>query len=284
MKYQLITALVTPFDDNNKVDLIEYKKIIEDVIDSGSDGIVVGGSTGENCSLTDEEYIDLIKVSNLYKNKCMIILNVGNNSTFKTIEFINKIKDYNHDYLMIVVPYYNKPNDEGIYWHFKTIANYFKSEKFILYNVPSRTIVNLNYDTLMKLIDDCPNIVGLKQASEDYELIKKIKKKYPSFLIYSGDDNHILEVLKSNGDGVISVLSHLFGKDIKELMNDYSNNIENINLDDYLKQICSIIFNDTNPISIKYAMSKKGYKSMNLRLPLTKLKKEKRENIDIILD
>lgn len=281
MKSKLITALVTPFNEFDKIDKYELVKLIKDIENQGSDGIVVGGTTGEGTSLSEEELIDIIKVINDH-SKSEVIINVGSNSTFKTISLINKIKDYRHDALMIIVPYYNKPNKKGIYEHFKCIANTFKEEKFILYNVPSRTIVKLEEDTLLKLIEECPNIIGLKHASSDLQLVKNIKDKYKDFLIYSGDDKYTLDMLKVGADGVISVLSHVFGKDIKEMIEDYNNNIENEEIDKYIKQLSDIIFCDTNPIPIKYILSKKGYKSMNLRLPMTIL--ENHKDIDIILN
>lgn len=282
MKNKLITALVTPFDKNNMIDKKEMKKLIKDVVAQGSDGIVLGGTTGEGSSLTEEELIELIEISNEC-SECEKIINVGLNNTDKTINLINKIKNHKHDALMVIVPYYNKPNKQGIYEHFKKIADTFKEEKFILYNVPSRTIVKLESETLLRLIDECSNIIGLKHASNDYDLVDKVKEKYPDFIIYSGDDKNTLEILKHGGNGVISVMSHIFGSDLKELLDDYSNNIENTILDKYIKEISEILFCDTNPIPIKYALSKRGYKSMNLRLPLTDLELSKHQNIDIIL-
>lgn len=281
MKSKLITALVTPFNEFNEIDKEELVKLIEDIENQGSDGLVVGGTTGEGTNLSEEELIEIIKVANKY-SKGEIIFNVGSNSTFKTIALIDKIKDYKHDALMIIVPYYNKPNKKGIYEHFKCIADTFKEEKFILYNVPSRTIVKLEEETIVKLIEDCPNIIGLKHASSDFDLVKKVKSKYKDFLIYSGDDKYTLDMLKVGANGVISVLSHVFGKDIKEMIEDYDNGIENEEIDKYIKQLSDIVFCDTNPIPIKYILSKKGYKSMNLRLPMTKL--ENHSDIDIILN
>ncbi len=283
MKSKLITALVTPFDKHYKLDEDELAKLIIDVEKQGSEGIVVGGTTGEGSSLTVKELKRIIEIANEVSNM-EIIVNVGQNTTNKTIELINEIKDYKHDALMMIVPYYNKPNQKGIYEHFKKIADTFKKEKFILYNVPSRTIVKLEVDTLLDLIKDCDNIIGLKHASNDFELIKKVKEKYPLFLIYSGDDMYTLDFLKLKGDGVISVISHAFGKDVKELIDDYSNGIENEILDKYIKELSDILFCDTNPIPIKYVLSKKGYKSMYLRLPLVDLDYDKHKNIDIILN
>lgn len=283
MKSKLITALVTPFNKNKVIDEGELKILIKDIEYQGSDGVVVGGTTGEGSSLKEEELIKIIKAVNDVSNM-EIVINVGTNSTDKTIELINRVKEYKHEALMIIVPYYNKPTKQGIYEHFKTIANTFKDEKFILYNVPSRTIVKLEEDTLLKLISECRNIIGLKHASDDFNLVKNIKEKHPDFLIYSGDDKYTLDMLKVGADGVISVLSHVFGKDVKELIDDYSDGIENEALNAYIKQLSDILFCETNPIPIKYALSKKGYRSMYLRLPLVELSKDKHQNIDIILD
>ena len=283
MKSKLITALVTPFNKDKELDVAQLKILIKDVESQGSDGIVVGGTTGEGSNLTDDELIKIIEIANDI-TKMEIIVNVGSNSTSKTMELINKIKKYKHDALMVIVPYYNKPTQRGIYEHFKLIADTFKEEKFILYNVPSRTIVKLEKDTLFKLIKECDNIIGLKHASDDFNLVREVKSKYPSFLVYSGDDKYTLEVLKCGGDGVISVISHIFGKDIKELIDDYNLGIENEEIDKYINVLSDILFCETNPIPMKYALSKKGYSSMYLRLPLVELSNDKRQDIDIIFD
>lgn len=283
MKSKLITALVTPFDKNKELDTIQLKLLVKDIENQGSDGVVVGGTTGEGANLTEEELIKIIDIVNDI-SKMEVIVNVGTNSTNKTIELIKKIKDHKHDALMVIVPYYNKPTQKGIYEHFKTIANTFKDEKFILYNVPSRTIIKLEKETLLNLMNECDNIIGLKHASDDFELVKKLKETNPNFLVYSGDDKYTLDMLKLGADGVISVLSHLFGKDIKELIEDYNKGIENEMINKYIKELSDIFFCETNPIPIKYALSKKGYSSMHLRLPLVELSKEKHKNIDIILN
>lgn len=284
MKSKLITALVTPFDKDKNIDEEELRKLIKDVINQGSEGIVVGGTTGEGTSLKVEELKRILEIVNEVSKDVEIIVNVGTNSAYKTIELINSIREYKHDALMMIVPYYNKPNKQGIYEHFKCIANKFKNEKFILYNVPSRTVVKLEIDTLLKLIEECENIIGLKHASNDFELVKIVKEKYPNFLVYSGDDKYTLDMLKLGGDGVVSVISHVFGKDLKELIDDYNKGIENELLDKYIKELSDFLFCDTNPIPIKYVLSKKGYKSMYLRLPMTELSKDKHKNIDIILN
>lgn len=283
MKSKLITALVTPFDKNKKIDTAQLKILVKDIEKQGSEGVVVGGTTGEGSNLNTEELVKIVKAVNDISSM-EVVINVGTNSTDKTIELINKIKEYKHDALMIIVPYYNKPTQRGIYEHFKTIADTFKEEKFILYNVPSRTVISLQKETLLDLIKECNNIIGLKHASDDFELVKCVKEKHPNFLIYSGDDKLTLDMLKLGADGVISVLSHMFGKDLKELIDDYNKGIENEVIDKYIKELSNIFFCETNPIPVKYALSKKGYTSMNLRLPLVELSKDKRANIDIILN
>lgn len=283
MKSKLITALVTPFNKHYQIDEEELKLLIKDVESQGSEGIVIGGTTGEGSSLTVNELKRIVKIASEVTDM-EIIINVGQNTTNKTIELINEIKEYKHDALMMIVPYYNKPNQKGIFEHFKKVADTFKDEKFILYNVPSRTVVKLEVETLLNLIKECDNIIGLKHASNDFELVKKVKEKYPLFLIYSGDDKYTLDFLKLKGDGVISVISHAFGKDIKELIEDFNLGIENETLDKYIKELSNLLFCDTNPIPIKYVLSKKGYKSMYLRLPLIELEKDKHKNIDIILN
>jgi len=283
MKYKLITSLVTPFNENNEIDEQELIRIIKDIESQGNDGFVLGDITGEGSSLTEGELIKIIEVANKYC-KGEIIVSVGLDNTLETIKLIDKIRKYKHDALMVIVPYYSQPNKRGIYEHFRTIANTFKEEKFIVNNIPSRTIVKLEEETLNKLIEECPNIVGLKQSCKDYKMVKSIKEKFNKFLIYSGDDKCILDMLKVGANGAISVISHVFCKDLKELIEDYKNNIENDTLDRYIKELSDIIFCDTDPIPIKYILSKKGYKSMNLRLPMTYLDKDKHNEINIILN
>ena len=283
MKSKLITALVTPFNKSKEIDDKELVKLIKDVEKQGSEGIVLGGTTGEGTSLTVNELKRIIEIANEVTNM-EIIINVGTNCTYKTIGLINEVKDLKHDALMMIVPYYNKPTQKGIYDHFKTIADTFKDEKFILYNVPSRTVVKLETNTLLSLIGECPNIIGLKHSSSDFEIVKEVKEKHPNFFIYSGDDKYTLDMLNVGADGVISVISHVFGKDMKELIEDYNKGIENIVLDKYIKELSDILFCETNPIPIKYVLSKKGYDSMYLRLPLVELSKDKQKNIDIILN
>ena len=283
MNSKLITALVTPFNKNGAIDEDEFVKLIKDVENQGSDGIVVGGTTGEGSSLSNDELIRLISLAN-ETSDMELIINVGLNSTHKTIELIHQIKEYKHDALMVIVPYYNKPNQKGIFEHFKEIANTFKNEKFIIYNVPSRTVVKIEENTLSDLINECPNIIGLKHASMDLDLVKQIRKKWPNFVVYSGDDKLLLDMMKCGARGVISVISHVYGKEIKELIEDYEKGIENEILNQYIKDISDTIFCDTNPISIKYALSKKGYESMNLRLPLVELDDKYKNDINIILN
>lgn len=283
MKSKLITALVTPFDENKEIDVAQLKLLIKDIENQGSEGVVVGGTTGEGSSLTEEELIRIIDIVNDI-SKMEVIINVGTNSTDKTINLINKVKTHKHDALMVIVPYYNKPTQTGIYKHFKKISDTFKEEKFVLYNVPSRTIVKLEKDTLFRLINECDNIIGLKHASDDFLLVKEVKEKCPKFLIYSGEDKYTLDMLKLGADGVISVFSHVFGRDLKELIDDYGKGIENEEIDKYIKELSVICFCETNPIPIKYILSKKGYGSMYLRLPLDELNSKKRREIDIILN
>ena len=272
MKSKLITALVTPFNKSKEIDEKELRKLIKNVEMQGSEGIVLGGTTGEGTSLTVSELKRIIEIANEVTNM-EIIINLVTNCTYKTIDLINSIKDLRHDALMMIVPYYNKPTQKGIYDHFKTIADTFKDEKFILYNVPSRTVVKLETNTLLSLIGECPNIIGLKHSSSDFEIVKEVKEK-----------QYTLDMLKVGADGVISVISHVFGKDMKELIEDYNKGIENIVLDKYIKELSDILFCETNPIPIKYVLSKKGYDSMCLRLPLVELSKDKQKNIDIILN
>lgn len=260
MDYELITTLITPFDDFGNIDSNELKKLIKDIDNIGNNGFILGSDIGEYDYLKDDEFIDLIKLVNDFsKNK--IYINVFENN----IDIINKINDYNLEGLILNIN--NSVNLESI------IKKY-QNNKFIL------AVDKNNIDKIIDKKINNKNVIGL--VISELEIIDVVKKKYPFLRVYYKGDKNILDALKCNVSGIISILSNVYTNDIKELIEDYKDNIENDMLNEYLSVI-SDMFED-NCLLIKYALSKLGYKSMNLRMCQKQIYKNKYKDIDIILN
>lgn len=279
---KIITALVTPFDENNNIDYESLRKLLDHIVKTNSDSVVVAGTTGEGSTLTINEKINLFTfVKNYLPKKIKVIANVGTNNTSETIKIVKKINKLNIDGYLIITPYYNKPSQEGIYQHFKAIDN-ISTKPIIIYNVLSRCGVEANIQTLIRLYHDCNHIVGLKHASNNISLINNLKNELPKFLIYGGEDHYILDVFKNNGDGIISVITNYFGNEVFELINDYENGFENLTLYEYIQMLADIIFIESSPAPIKYILYKNNIILNNLRLPLVPLSSPFKQLIDNI--
>jgi len=275
------TAIVTPFDSNLKVNYAKLKELIEFQILNGIKAIVVCGTTGESSTLTTEEKKEVIRYTVQVVNKRVpVIAGTGTNNTAYSIELSEYAQQVNVDGLLLVTPYYNKCTQEGLYLHFSEIA---KSVNLpiILYNVPSRTSVNIAVDTVVRL-SKVPNIVAIKEASGDLSQIAEILSKIDEdFTVYSGNDDQILPILSLGGKGVISVLSNILPKETNVLCELYfNNNTEQAKLLQlkYLKLIKSL-FIEVNPIPIKECMNILGYNVGETRLPLCKMSGK---NIEIL--
>lgn len=281
---KLITAVVTPFDENNNIDYEAFKRLLDHLINTHTDSIVVAGTTGESATLSINEKINLFTFAkqNVPK-RIKIIAGIGTNNTIETIKLIKRVNKTNVDGYLIITPYYNKPSQEGIYQHFKAIDNV-STKPIIIYNVISRCGVETSYKTLIRLYHDCNHIIGLKHASKNISLISSLKKEMPDFLIYGGEDHYILDVLKNKGDGVISVISNYYGNEVYELINDYENGFENMTLYEYIQMLAEITFIESSPAPIKYILFKHNLILNNLRLPLVPLSSPFKQLIDNILD
>ena len=218
---ELITAMVTPFDKENKVNLEEASQLIEHLIKNESDGILLAGTTGESATLADEEKIELFTLGvKRFKAKTKIIAGTGTNDTGHSVELSMEAQKAGVDCLLCVTPYYNKPSQAGLYRHFEKIASSVKIP-IILYNVPSRTACNISAKTVIEL-SKIENIIGVKEASSDFKQIAEIiGGTDEGFLVYSGNDGDTLPMLSLGAYGVISVASHLVGKDIKKMINTF---------------------------------------------------------------
>lgn len=277
----LICAMVTPFDDNNEVDYECVLMLVKKIEENKNTAIVVGGSTGEGHSLSIKEKVELLSYVKKH-TKLKIIYAISHNNLDLIKEEIETVKDYNPDCYLITVPFYSLPPQRGIYLFFKEIA-LISNKPIIIYNVPSRIGTSIDFMTLRKLIKSCPNIIGIKEASSDINLISLLKKNFPKFICYIGNDEHYYEALKAGADGIISVMSVLYGKEMQELYNNFKEGYHHLLLDDYLKLVSKLLKLETNPLPIKYLLKKEGFPSMNLRLPLVELSLEYQHQIDMLL-
>jgi len=268
---RLITAMVTPFDKQGKVDYEQAKKLALALLNSGSDGILVVGTTGESPTLTKEEEQRLFaEVKSAIGERGSVIAGTGSNNTAEAAETTKGAERIGVDACLLVVPYYNKPTQDGLYQHFKTIAQG-TSLPCIVYNVPSRTVTNLSADTLIKL-SHIDNIIGVKEASGNLDQITKIiDGAEKGFLVWSGNDSDTLPILALGGYGVISVISHLVGKQIKEMIDSFINGKtdEAARIHRHLLPLVNAMFVISNPIPVKYALNYVGFNVGKPRLPLT---------------
>jgi len=268
---RLITAMVTPFDDEGLVDYKQARRLAAALLNSGSDGLVVSGTTGESPTLTTKEKLQLFEeIKKAVGDKGAVIAGTGNYSTEESCRLSKEAEKVGVNALLLVVPYYNKPTQEGLYQHFKTIAAC-TGLPCILYNVPSRTVTNLSAETVLRL-SQIPNIVGVKEASANLEQVARIIEGAPkSFLVYSGNDSDTFPVMALGGYGVISVASHLVGKQIKQMIELFLKGkvAESAALHRKLLPLVNALFLVSNPVPLKYALNRAGFAVGIPRLPLT---------------
>ena len=269
---RLLTAMVTPFKDdkNLTVDYEQAKKLALALIKSGSDGVVVVGTTGESPTLVRSEELRLFKdIKAAISNKGNVVAGTGSNSTAEAIEATKEAEKIGVDACLLVVPYYNNPTQDGLYQHFKKIAGS-TSLPCILYNVPSRTVRNLEKETIVKL-SQVENIIGVKEASGNLEQVSyTISNARKGFLVWSGNDSDTLPILALGGYGIISVASHLVGLQIKEMIDSFvaGKTAKAAELHRHLMPLFKDLFVIANPMPVKYAVNKVGFRVGKPRLPL----------------
>jgi len=265
--------MVTPFNEEGAVDYDQAKKLAIALLNSGSEGLVVVGTTGESPTLLREEKVRLFsEVKSAVGQQGTVIAGTGSNSTAVAIETTREAERIGVDACLLVVPYYNKPTQDGLYQHFKTIAQS-TSLPCILYNVPSRTVTSLSADTIIKLsyID---NIIGIKEASSNLDQVSKvISNANEGFLVWSGNDSDTLPILALGGYGVISVASHLVGNQIRGMIDSFISGkvAEAAGIHRRLLPLVNALFIVSNPIPLKYALNYVGFNAGKSRLPLTEL-------------
>lgn len=281
----LLTAMVTPFKPDYSVDYKAAKKLALRLLDEGSDGIVVSGTTGESPVLSFEEINELFRVvKEAVGDKGLVVAGSGNNCTKESIMMTQGAEASGVDACMLVTPYYNKPPQDGLYEHFKAVAEN-TSLPVILYNVPSRSAVNLDSSTTIAL-SQVPNIVAVKEASGNTEQVAKIVGGTPDdFRVYSGDDEFTLTLLALGGIGVISVAAHIAGREIKQLIKAFSegNHKEALKIHLMLLPLFKTLFMTTNPIMVKAALRLKGFDAGGLRLPLIEASRKQVEKLKTVM-
>lgn len=267
---RLLTAMITPFKDDNSVDYTGAQKLALSLLEEGNEGLVVTGTTGESPTLSKQEKLSLYTaVKEAVGDKGWVIAGTGSNSTAASIALTKEASRLGLDGIMAVTPYYNKPNQEGLFKHFQAIAEA-TSLPVILYNVPGRTGVNMLPETIARL-GRIQNIIAVKEASANLDQVSAIRSLLPEdFLVYSGDDSLTLPILSLGGHGVISVASHVAGRMIREMIDAFLagrvDEARKIHL--RLFPLFKAMFITTNPIPVKKAVSLLGLPAGKPRLPL----------------
>jgi len=268
---RLLTAMVTPFNEKGKVDYEQARKLALALLNSGSNGVLVVGTTGESPTLLRQEELRLFgEIKSAVGERGAVIAGTGSNSTAEALEATKEAERIGVDACLLVVPYYNKPAQEGLYQHFKTIAQG-TNLPCILYNVPSRTVTNLSAETVIRL-SQIDNIIGVKEASGNLEQVSQIiSNARDDFLVWSGNDGDTLPILALGGYGVISVASHLVGNQIKEMIDSFTSGKADkaAEIHRHLLPLIKALFIVSNPIPVKYAVNCVGFNVGKPRLPLT---------------
>lgn len=279
-----MTALITPFK-NGKVDEETYAKLIERQIENGIDYVVPVGTTGESATLTHDEHKRCIEIAvEVCKGRAKVLAGAGSNSTHEAIDLAKFAENRGADAILSVAPYYNKPTQSGIYAHYKALVESI-SIPVVLYNVPGRTCSNIEVDTAVKLFNDVENIVAIKEATGKIENVVALKSK-SGISVISGDDAINYPIMATGGSGCISVTSNLLPKKIADLIHaalkgDFEKSRE---INEELYDINKILFIESNPIPIKYAMYEAGLiPSLEYRLPLTPPSEENKKKIKEVI-
>lgn len=283
---RLITAMITPFDNERNLDLERCAEFADRLVKDGTDALAVCATTGESPTIFYPQKIEVIKtVIEAVDGRAKIIANVGDNCTQDTIYFARDVEKLGVDGLMCVVPYYNKPPQEGLYQHFKTIAESVNLP-VILYNIPGRCVTNMTAETTLRLAHDVKNIVAIKEASGNMEQIKQIIDNAPEgFVVYSGDDSATYDIMKMGGAGVVSTISNIATARMKEIVDLCAAGKwdEAKAANDKLLPMMDGLFETTNPILVKEALKFVGFPVGGVRLPLVDATPEQSNRLAAIM-
>jgi 4-hydroxy-tetrahydrodipicolinate synthase len=280
---RVVTAMVTPFDDNLSIDERSVITLVEHLIATGTEAIVAGGTTGESATLTHHEKVKLFRlVKDAARGRALIIAGTGTNNTADSIALTEDAAAIGVDGVLLVTPYYNRPSQEGLFAHYKAIADS-TNLPAILYNVPGRTAVNLLASTTVKIANACKNVVAIKEASKDLEQIGEILATGPDgFEVYSGDDGTTLPVLALGGSGVVSVISHINGRHLSDMHRAWFGgdiaHARQLHLASLA--LTKTLFLAPNPVAVKAALKIIGIiPSDTVRLPMVNATEVERERV-----
>lgn len=283
-KYEIFrgvgTALITPFK-NDRIDFSSLERLIEMQIEAGIDALVIGGTTGEAATLTDEERYELYATArDMIGGRCRIIFGTGTNDTRVAIKHTEYSSRLGCDGVLLVTPYYNRGTADGVVRHYEAISEA-SDVPILLYNVPSRTGVNLSIETLLRL-KERRNIVGIKEASDSHDRLLALSSFGDELYLYAGNDSQIYSVLSLGGLGVISVVSNLFPKETLAICKEHfaNNSKQSLALQQKLLPVINSLFLETNPAPIKYAMAAAGLCEADMRLPMWLPTEQSRRRID----
>ena len=283
---RLITAMVTPFTKEGDVDFDQAIHVADYLIENETDALLLAGTTGESPTLSHEEEYQLFdQAVKRYKGKVPVIAGTGSNSTKTAIASSQKAEQIGVDGLLLVVPYYNKPSQEGLYQHFKAIAESV-SIPIMLYNIPGRTSKNMEVDTIKRLAE-IPNITSIKEAAGDLGQLKEIVQTVGDDLdVYSGDDGLTLEFMREGAVGVVSVASHVAGKQMKALIQAVLDDDLDLAKSYHQKMmpLFDALFMTSNPVPVKHAMTLLGFPMGTPRLPLVALTDTESKKLEEVLD
>lgn len=284
---EVITAMVTPFNAKREVDYEKVETLAYQLANTGSDAVLVTGTTGESPTLTQDEEIEILcSAKRAVGNKAKVIMGTGSNSTETAVLMAKKAEKEGADGILTVVPYYNKPSQSGLIEHFSAIAEAVELP-IILYNIPSRTGINMSVETVKTLARKYQNIVALKQSFGDMDMVTELKINCPNdFAVYSGDDSLTLPMLSLGAHGVISVASHIFGNEIKSMIRNFKTGdaMTAKNMHQKLYPIFKKLFMAPNPVPVKAALAYRGLIEDYVRRPLVELTKAEKAELFFTLD
>jgi 4-hydroxy-tetrahydrodipicolinate synthase len=276
---RLLTAMITPFKADGSVNYEAAEKLAVMLVADGSDGVVVAGTTGEAPTLSDDEKIELVKAVKKAIPGKSVVAGTGSNDTHHSVKLSGRAMQAGADALLAVVPYYNKPPQEGMYQHFKAISEVGPT---IMYNIQGRTAINMSADTTLRCAE-LPGVIGVKEASGDLDQIGFVCAGKPaSFKVWSGDDSWTLPVLAAGGHGVICVVSHIAGRSVKKLIDSYSKGENDVARKIHLgllPVIKTLMTTAANPVPIKTALNAMGFAAGPFRLPLVPLTDEQLQSV-----
>ncbi|MFG6120096.1 4-hydroxy-tetrahydrodipicolinate synthase [Thalassobacillus sp. B23F22_16] len=273
---QVLTAMVTPFDQNGEIDFNATRTLVNYLISNGSDGLVVAGTTGESPTLSDSEKLELFRfVAQVAEGRAAVIAGTGSNNTRSSIDLTKQAEQTGVDAIMLTTPYYNKPSQKGLYQHYKAVAEA-TSLPVMLYNIPGRSAAKIAPETIIRL-SEIENIVSVKEASGDLDAMTEIITKTDAeFTLYSGDDGLTLPVLAIGGTGVVSVSAHILGNEMQEMVNSYNyGDVKRAaTIHQEILPVMKAMFAQPSPSPVKAALNLMGIHVGDVRLPMVPLTTE----------